>query len=423
MENLTVPNAMSPLAIWLCYLEQLHMQSIDLGLERVRHVASILNLLHPAPYVITVGGTNGKGTTCRLLEVILLASGIRVGVYSSPHLLCYTERVRIQGIELPEISHGKALAVIENGRGTTSLSYFEFATLAALYLFREGSLDVVILEVGLGGRLDATNVVDADIAVITCIALDHTNFLGSDRSSIAWEKAGIFRRGRLAVIGEPDRPGILDAAAVDRGSILYALNRDWWWKDDGRHWCWWDSRYELTELMKPAIPLENAATALATISCLPFTVPEGAIRQGLREAMLPGRFQCIGHNPMIILDVAHNPHAAAYLSWRLTGLPRRGRLLALVGMLADKNIADTLACLCRQVDVWYCVSLSVPRAASAATLASHLDGQVQQFDNVCNAWMHLIADAAPKDYLLVFGSFYTVAMVIRLIGKEKYYGE
>lgn len=415
MENLSIPQATSPLATWLYYLERFHAKPIDLGLERIRHVAIGLNLLRPASRIITVGGTNGKGTTCRLLEVILLASGMRVGVYSSPHLLRYTERVRIQGDELPEAVHSEAMAVIEAGRGETFLSYFEFSTLAAFQLFQQASLDVVILEVGLGGRLDAINIVDSDIAVITSIALDHTDWLGQDRASIAREKAGIFRRGRPAVVGDPDRPVTLDNAAVDSGAVLYACGRDWWWQDDGQHWRWWGSLRKLTALPLPAIPLENAATALATIDCLPFVVPETAVRLGLRKAALPGRFQCIGQTPITILDVAHNPHAAGYLALRLAKLPCIGKVRAVVGMLADKDIAGTLGCLRGQVDVWYCASLDGPRAASAAQLSAYLDSGAQQFKDVISAWYKAIMEAGLEDCVLVFGSFQTVAQVMTLI--------
>ncbi|OZI14286.1 bifunctional tetrahydrofolate synthase/dihydrofolate synthase [Sodalis-like symbiont of Philaenus spumarius] len=423
MKNLPIPQATSSLAAWLDYLERLHAKPIDLGLERERHVATGMNLLRPAPCVITVGGTNGKGTTCRLLEAILLASGMRVGVYSSPHLLRYTERVRIQGDELPEAAHSEAMAFIEAGRGATSLSYFEFGTLAALQLFRQAALDVVILEVGLGGRLDATNIVDADVAVTTSIALDHTDWLGPDRASIAQEKAGIFRRGKPAVVGEPDRPATLDVAAADCGAALYARDRDWWWQEDGQHWCWWDNVHELTSLPLPAIPLENAATALATVARLPFAVPEAAVRQGLREASLPGRFQCIGRAPLTILDVAHNPHAAGYLARRLAVLPRTGKVRAVVGMRADKDIPGTLACLRGQLDVWYCASLDGPCAASAALLAAHLDSNAQRFEDVPSAWHQAIADAAPEDCVLVFGSFHTVAPVLALAERETYCGK
>lgn len=419
MENLPIPKATSSLATWLYYLERLHTKPIDLGLERVAHVATNLNLLSPAPLVITVGGTNGKGTTCRLLEAILLASGMRVGVYSSPHLLCYTERVRIQGIELPEAFHTAAMAVIEDNRGTISLSYFEFGTLAALEMFRQASLDVVILEVGLGGRLDATNIVDADVAVITSIALDHTDWLGPNRASIAREKAGIFRRSKPAIVGEPDRPKILDDAVVEIGANLHARNRDWWYKDDGEYWCWWNGERKLRSLPLPIIPLENAATVLAAVNCLPCVVPNTAVCQGLREAALPGRFQCINQAPLTILDVAHNPQAASYLARRLAAILCTGKLRAVVGMLADRDIAGTLACLREQVDIWYCASLDGQRAASAAQLAAYLDNDAQQFKNVLSAWNQALADATPEDCLIVFGSFYTVAPVMAFAERKR----
>lgn len=420
IENIPIPHATSPLMAWLYYLERLHAKPIDLSLDRVRYVATGLGLLQPAPRIIIVGGTNGKGTTCRLLETIFLATGMRVGVYSSPHLLRYTERVRIQGQELPEAAHSVAMAVIESGCRKQSLSYFEFGTLAAFQLFKQSTLDVVILEVGLGGRLDATNIVDADIAVITTIALDHTHWLGPDRISIAREKAGIFRYGKPAVIGEPDWPTTLDIAAADSGSELYAYDRDWWWQADGDQWRWWDRECELTELPLPSIPMDNAATALATVRRLPFTVPETAIRQGLCDASLPGRFQCIGKSPLIILDVAHNPHAASYLMCRLAALPYTGKVRAVVGMLADKDIAGTLSCLRDRVQVWYCASLDEPRAASAAQLAAYLDNNSKQFDDVDSAWHQAIADATPEDCVLVFGSFHTVALVMALIEEDKY---
>ncbi|MBX4181084.1 bifunctional tetrahydrofolate synthase/dihydrofolate synthase [Sodalis sp. CWE] len=413
MENISSkPQATSSLSSWLYYLEHLHDKPIDLGLDRVQCVASRLNLFHPARWIITVGGTNGKGTTCRLLEAILLANKMRVGLYSSPHLLRYTERVRIHGKELPESAHSEALMFIEAGRGAISLSYFEFGTLAALQLFRKAILDVVILEVGLGGRLDATNVVHADVAVITSIALDHTNWLGPDRNSIAKEKAGIFRHGKPAVIGEPDRPETLDKEIVSCGAKLYACNRDWWWRIDGHHWHWWDSFHNLTALTLPSIPLENAATALATVACLPFLTSELAVRQGLREAILPGRLQHFNLAPLTILDVAHNPHAASYLSKYLTTLSCTGKIRAVVGMLLDKDIPGTLICLREQVDVWYCASLKGPRSASAEQLAIFLDGNAKKFKSVKDAWRQAVKEAALNDCILVFGSFYTVSSVM-----------
>lgn len=422
MEKLLIPQATSPLAAWLYYLERLHAKTIELGLERVGSVAARLNLLQPAPRVFTVAGTNGKGTTCRLLEAILLAEGYTVGVYSSPHMLRYTERVRIQGRELPELRHSEAMAAIESGRGETSLSYFEFGTLAALWQFKQASLDVVILEVGMGGRLDATNIVDADVSVITSIGLDHTEFLGPDRESIGREKAGILRAGKPAVVGEPDRPASIDRSAQTCGALLYCRDRDWWYSLEGAGWTWRDNEIALSGLPLPSIPLANAATALAALRRSPCKVSRRAIDQGLNEASMPGRFQIIGQAPLRILDVAHNPHAARYLSSRLAQLPVTGKVRAVVGMLADKDIAGTLSCLKPLVDEWYCASLDGPRAASAAQVAEHL-ARARQFDDVPAAWHQALQDAGPQDCVLVFGSFHTVAPVLALINAENERGQ
>ncbi|MCH5051000.1 bifunctional tetrahydrofolate synthase/dihydrofolate synthase [Pectobacterium aquaticum] len=422
MDTLQIPQATSPLVTWLHYLEHLHAQAIDLGLERVKQVAEHLQLLQPAATIFTVAGTNGKGTTCCTLESILLAAGLRVGVYSSPHLLRYTERVRIQGKELPEALHTQAFADIEAGRGAVSLTYFEFGTLSALQLFKQANLDVVILEVGLGGRLDATNIVDADVSVVTSIAIDHTDWLGNDRESIGREKAGIFRQGRPAVVGEPDMPGTIADVAAEKGAQLRRRGRDWEYSMQRETWSWQDKQRELSRLPLPNVPLANAATALAALHYSSLNVSEEAIRQGLQHAALPGRFQTVQVSPRLILDVAHNPHAAAYLANRLAGLPKTGKVRAVVGMLSDKDIAGTLAHLTPSVDAWYCASLEGPRGATAQQIAEHLT-RSQSFSDVVAAWQQAMSESTEQDIVIVCGSFHTVAHVMDALDEEKANGE
>ncbi|SLM62321.1 Dihydrofolate synthase / Folylpolyglutamate synthase [Dickeya aquatica] len=416
------------MAAWLHYLEHLHSQAIELGLDRIRQVAERLDLLQPAPRVFTVAGTNGKGTTCCTLESILSVAGLRVGVYSSPHLLRYTERVRIQGRELPESSHTHAFAAIEAGRGEISLTYFEFGTLAALWLFKQAQLDVVILEVGLGGRLDATNIVDADVAVVTSIALDHTDWLGNDCESIGREKAGIFRAGKPAVVGEPAMPASIADVAQEKGAQLMRLGVDWQFSASAESWRWQNAHTHYDDLPLPPIPLANAATALAALQASGLTPGIEVIRQGLRQATLPGRFQVVSQHPLLILDVAHNPHAAAYLATRLSALPPHGKIRAVLGMLADKDIPGTLLHLKPQVDEWYCAPLEGPRGTRAEQLAQHLAAcdivsNVALFSTVTTAWQQAMQDSAPEDVVIVCGSFHTVAHVMAALEESGTHGE
>lgn len=411
MENTTLPQATSPLAAWLSYLENLHSKAIDMGLERVSQVAARLDVLKPAPFVFTVAGTNGKGTTCRTLEAMLMAAGYKVGVYSSPHLVRYTERVRVQNTELAESAHTASFAEIEAARGDISLTYFEYGTLSALWLFKQAQLDVVILEVGLGGRLDATNIVDPDVAVITSIALDHTDWLGPDRESIGREKAGIFRPGKPAIVGEPDMPHTIADVAQEKGALLQRRDVDWRYSVTESGWRFEDAAGALDNLPLPQVPQPNAATALAALRTSGLAVEEQAMRDGIQHAILPGRFQIVSESPRLILDVAHNPHAAAYLAGRLKSLPKTGRVLAVIGMLHDKDIGGTLACMESVVDSWYCAPLEGPRGATAEQLMAHL-GAGQRFDSVAHAWRAAMADARPEDTVLVCGSFHTVAHVM-----------
>lgn len=423
MDNLHLPQATSPLATWLYYLEHLHSQAIDMGLDRIRQVAQRLDLLKPASFIFTVAGTNGKGTTCRTLETLLMAAGYRVGVYSSPHLVRYTERVRVQGQELTEALHTASFAEIEAGRGDISLTYFEYGTLSALKLFQQAQLDVVILEVGLGGRLDATNIVDADVSVITSIALDHLDWLGPDRESIGREKAGVFRAGKPAIVGEPDMPLSIAAVAKEKGAQLIQRDRDWSYRQQAESWSLRDAWGELNDLPLPQVPLPNAASAIVALRASGLNVSEDQIRANLPLAILPGRFQTVSESPRVILDVAHNPHAAAYLASRLATLANKGAVHAVVGMLHDKDIAGTLAALAPQVNHWYCAPLDGPRGATAQQLMSHLPQQAQAFADVEHAWQHAREQAKPQDIVLVCGSFHTVAQVMESMETEKGRGE
>ncbi|MBW5406235.1 bifunctional tetrahydrofolate synthase/dihydrofolate synthase [Morganella morganii] len=420
------PAAASSMMTWLSYLGDLHTQVIDMGLERVGAVADIMNLRYPAPKVITVSGTNGKGTTCHTLESILLAAGLRVGVYSSPHLVNYTERVRIQGQNPPEADFCRVFADIDAQRSDITLTYFEAGTLAALQLFREASLDVVILEVGLGGRLDATNIVDSHITAITSIALDHTDWLGADREHIAREKAGIFRPHCVAVIGEPDAPYTIADVANKLETSLFCRADDWSYTEQGDHWTWQCEDETLGNLPLPNVPLANAATALAVICNLRQVkdktgraITREAIDTGLRQAQLPGRFQIVSQKPLTVLDVAHNPHAAGYLVSKLAQLPRtaQSRVRAVIGMLGDKDIKGTLAVLGEQVTDWYVAPLTELRGAPAEQLAEHLTAP-QQFADVESAWEQARRDASPEDIVVVCGSFHTVAHVMDVLAKE-----
>ncbi len=422
------PAANADLAAWLAYLERLHPRGVELGLERVSAVRERLALNLPFP-VITVGGTNGKGSTCALLERMLGSAGYRVGLYTSPHLLRYNERVRIAGAEAPDTSLTAAFARIEAARGATSLTYFEFGTLAAALLFREAAPDVAVLEVGLGGRLDAVNAFDSDCAVITSVGLDHMDYLGPTREDIGREKAGIFRAGRPAVVAEPDPPASLIGRAQAIGAPLYLVDRDFGAAGGPEQWSYWSWLGRRSALPWPALrgacQLGNAAAALAALDCLRERMPVdmGAVRRGLVEVELPGRFQVLPGRPTIILDVAHNPHAAQRLRESLDALCRNagggGRTLAVFGMLKDKDIAGVAAALGGRIDGWWVAGLPGERGADAqqvraALEAAGLAAPVETFVDAAAAFRRAREAAGPDDRIVVFGSFLTVSAVLAL---------
>ncbi|PVX33060.1 dihydrofolate synthase/folylpolyglutamate synthase [Pasteurella langaaensis DSM 22999] len=431
--------ATSPLNEWLSYLENSHFKAIDLGLERVKAVAQELDLLTPAPFVITVGGTNGKGTTCRLLETILLNAGYRVGVYSSPHLIRYNERVRIQNEDVADELHTASFAYIDENK-TQSLTYFEFSTLSALHLFKQAKLDVVILEVGLGGRLDATNIVDADLAVITSVDIDHVDFLGDNRELIGFEKAGIFRENRPVIIGEPDVPNSMLDHAKSLHCQVSRRDVDWSFEQKAQHWVWQSEKVRLENLPFCQIPLQNAATALAAVQALPFKITEDVIRQSLKNVELTGRFQPLkasqleilahkmGKNsaemPQVIIDVGHNPHAARYLSEKLTALKAQisGRIIAVFGLLKDKDAQGVIEPLLPVIDEWHCVSLNVPRGQTGLELQQKLNNVVGKgsvhsdiADSVEIGVQQAVKSVVKNDVVLVFGSFHTVGEFLQML--------
>lgn len=407
---------------WLHYIEQVSAKPVDMGLERTRRVKAALGL-EPRFPVITVGGTNGKGSTCAMLEAILAQAGYRVGRYTSPHLVRPNERVCIDGVEAADAELCGALARVEQARGETPLTYFEFGTLAAMLLFHEARVDVAILEVGLGGRLDAVNVFDADCAVITSVDLDHMDYLGDTREAIAFEKAGIFRPGRPAVCGEPDVPHTMVRHAGEIGAGFRRIGEDFGYGVDGRGWCWWDGDTVFRGLPFPALQgrfqLQNASACLAALKAVEDRLPVSVadIRAGLPAARLPGRFQVFPGAPTVILDVAHNPHAAAALATNLAAAPCAGRTLAVFAMLHDKDIAGVVRAVKDQVHRWLVAGTAGPRGAGAGELAGIVaavtgEGPGATFATPLDAFLAALAQASPGDRVVVFGSFHTVAPVL-----------
>jgi dihydrofolate synthase/folylpolyglutamate synthase len=410
------------LADWLSYLEQLHPVSIDMGLERARLVQQRLALGRPAPRVITVTGTNGKGSTCAFLASLLRASGLRVGVYSSPHLLRYNERVQLPEGEASDAALCEAFAAVEAARGDVSLTYFEMGTLAAFWLFERAALDAVVLEVGLGGRLDAVNLVDADLAVVTSIGVDHVEWLGDSRDSVAVEKAGIFRAGKPVACGDLDPPLPLLERARQLGCPLRLRGRDfdlalgeqgWHWRGiaaDGQP-------LELVDLPLLDLPMENAALALQAYAqlCLPWQ--PAALAEALQRTRVSGRLErrelhWQGRTLQVLLDVGHNPHAAEYLACRLAQRLLPGRRLAVFGLLADKDLEGVLAPLQGLVAHWAVAPLPTPRSRSAEELQVALvahGASVSAHASVSAALEAQVAQAGEADEILVFGSFYSVA--------------
>ncbi len=408
---------------WLRWQESLHSSEIDLGLDRVRKVFSRLVGKARDFKLITVAGTNGKGSSVAMLESVLLASGCRVASYTSPHLFAYNERIRLNGEIVSDKLLCDAFARVDRARRSVSLSYFEFGTLAAIDIFYRSRLDVVILEVGLGGRLDATNVMDADVALVTTVGIDHVEWLGGDRESIGFEKAGIFRAGRPAVCGEREPPDSLLSHAKSVGSSLYRLGVDYDFVDHGSKWYWSGGGKEPPlELPAPALEgalqKQNAAAALMALRLLPLDckITHDDICRGLSSVSLHGRVQTVvsAKGVQQIFDVAHNPQAASVLSDTLQSRHCDGRTFAVMAMLRDKDVASVVRQLAALVERWYVAGLDVSRGLSATELAGALDragvdDPVFEHAGVAVALEAALADAKSQDRIVVFGSFHTVA--------------
>lgn len=419
------------LADWLSYLEQLHPSAIDMGLERSREVAQRLGLTKLAPRVITVTGTNGKGSTCAFLASLLQEQGLKVGVYSSPHLLRYNERVQIAGVEASDAMLCQAFAVVEAARGETSLTYFEMGTLAAFWLFQQAGLDALVLEVGLGGRLDAVNLVDADVALVTSIGIDHADWLGDTRESVAFEKAGIFRAGKPALCGdlEPPQPLLDQVALLD--TPFYLRGRDYDLSVGEQGWSWYGLNHlgevlRLEQLPLLDLPMENAALALQAYAVLQLPWQAHSLISALQRTRVTGRLDrrmlnWQGKSLTLLLDVGHNPHAAEYLAQRLASRPLQGKRLAVFGLLADKDLLGVVTPLLSEIAAWAVTALPTSRTRSAAELQACLYNSaaaVTAHASVQAALETQCMQAESGDEILLFGSFYCVAEALDWLARQ-----
>lgn len=416
------------LADWLDYIERIHPKSIDMGLERIREVAQRLGLGRPGRRVITVGGTNGKGSTVAFIEAMARAAGWKVGAYTSPHLLAYNERIRIDGRDAADADIVAAFEAIEAARGETALTYFEYGTLAALWLFERAGLDLAILEVGLGGRLDATNLVDADVAVITTVDLDHQDYLGDDRESIGFEKAGIARAWKPLVLGDDDPPSSVLRHAYVIGASAVRAGCDFFFApspaqpDQPPQWRWREVGFGV-DLPLPAlaapVQMRNAAVAIAALRALGKAPNRQQLAAGVAAAQVPGRLQRFELDGVeIVVDVGHNPQAARELAAWLAARPAAGRTLAVFAALADKDAPGVVAALAGRIDAWHLAGLddAGARGQSAQALAERLHGSAAAagtpHPDVATALAAARAQAGAGDRILVLGSFHTAAAAL-----------
>lgn len=405
---------------WLAWQTQLHAREIELGLDRIRKVAKKLDLLECPFVVITVAGTNGKGSTVAMLSSILHHAGYKVGTYTSPHIIHYNERIRIGLRCVGDQELCSSFAKIDAAREDISLSFFEFATLTALDIFHKNKVDVAILEVGLGGRLDATNIIDTDLAFVTSIGIDHTEYLGDNRESIGYEKAGIFRSDVPAICGDIDPPATIQEVAQELGAELYQLHEDFSYKVVHSSWSFSSKDYQVYGLPLPnlsgAVQIQNAASTIMGLHCLRerLPVPFEAIETGLREVTLEGRFQRIVKDCEIILDVAHNFDSAKILADNLIALPKPRKTIGVFAVLSDKDVNGIIELLGSHVDDWYISCVNSKRAMPTDQVEQVLakicpSTKVSVFESVERAYSQAQSDASKGDRILVFGSIFTVS--------------
>ena len=419
-------NLPTTLPAWLALLESRHAETvINMGLDRVLAVKERLQLSFSCP-VIMVAGTNGKGSTCAMLESVLLRAGYKVGLYIKPHFLDFNERARINGELASDAVLVDAFNAVEAARGDTALTYFEFTTLAIMKLLAGAGMDVVILEVGLGGRLDAVNIVDADVAIVTSVDIDHTDYLGDTREKIGFEKAGIFRAGKTAICSDPVPPQSLIDHANAIGADLWLMGRDFNYSGDKQQWNYGGRSQRRNSLAYPSLrganQILNATAVLAALEALKLELPVGAqeVRTGLVTVELPGRFQVLPGRPTVILDVAHNPHAASALNQNLGNMGFHPYTYAVFGSMHDKDIDGVIAAMSEHVDHWCLATLPSPRAASASELAAKVqivqpekpERTINIFGDPAAAYANAMSRAGENDRIVVFGSFLTVAGVM-----------
>jgi dihydrofolate synthase/folylpolyglutamate synthase len=412
---------------WLAWQEELHFTAIELGLDRCTEVAENMGLLNPDFTVISVAGTNGKGSSVSMLDSIIANSGYKTGCYTSPHLIRYNERIKLNGVEVTDEMLCESFSRIDHARGDISLTYFEFGTLAALDIFHHANVDVAVFEVGLGGRLDAVNCLDADAALISSIDLDHTQWLGTDRESIGREKAGIFRNSSPAICSDPHPPATVLEYAEEVGAILYIPGRDFNYQltDDNWSWQWNSTVYE--NLPRPdqynSCQIQNAAGVMMVLNTLKSILPvdTDAIEKGLKNCSLTGRFQMLAEGRQTILDVAHNPQAARTLVHNLTQLPNSGKTHVIIGMLKDKDQTGVMSELIEITDYWHVVTTSSSRGSDSKTLKKELLElgvivPISENETVKDAFLRLEDKTGMHDRIVVTGSFLSVGDAMKYLG-------